>query len=481
MIVQDNRPLNKARVRALANSIKEVGLINPITVSPKGKKYILAAGLHRLEACKFLGWKSIPATTRKMDDLELMSVRLAENMQREDITRLQAAKEATRLMAENCDAKYVARVVGKTEDWVIAHTRFPKLTPAWQLLFNRRPMWGLDYAVTLSEFPHSVQTELYEAHKHLDIPPDLTVFKERIERLVVEVGNLTECEGCPERIVSKTLRYNLVGKALTTVYCPKRECHQTRLLDEFKRQLEKTKHDNLMLFPINSPASLSKDRRFGRWPVLQDDGNQGLRDYELDTLLAPPLPNYHLARGFWVNGPIAGSVVEIYAHDKFFAQAQREQKRAWEAKKIVYSDIDRMLHNFGATAGFVPISHKQLAVLAFDTVDGVLGEIDVQKETGNASLACVRGLVHAMKERLHAWFDEAQEDGSPEAMQRFCRILDLDYTDMCHKAAELVAPKKRGRRKEHGQEVEGVERGESDDPNAEPEKGDLAGPGDEVQ
>ena len=54
-------------IAGLAASIKEIGLLHPIIVSPDGR---LIAGKRRLEACKRLGWTEIPVTTVELDDDE---------------------------------------------------------------------------------------------------------------------------------------------------------------------------------------------------------------------------------------------------------------------------------------------------------------------------------------------------------------------------------------------------------------------------
>lgn len=63
VVDQDALPGSEA-VASLAASIAEVGLINPISVTPDGR---LLAGRHRYVACRSLGWKKIPATVVDLD------------------------------------------------------------------------------------------------------------------------------------------------------------------------------------------------------------------------------------------------------------------------------------------------------------------------------------------------------------------------------------------------------------------------------
>ena len=72
-------------LKALASSIEEVGLLNPITVRVDGKGYRLIAGYHRLEACKAIGWLEIDATIVDLNDLEAELAEIDENLCRHDL------------------------------------------------------------------------------------------------------------------------------------------------------------------------------------------------------------------------------------------------------------------------------------------------------------------------------------------------------------------------------------------------------------
>ena len=87
--VDANKRIRRTNVDAvlrLAESIKQVGLLNPITIAPDNT---LVAGLHRLEACKRLGWDSIPATAVEYaDDLTRELAQIDENLVRDDLSEL---------------------------------------------------------------------------------------------------------------------------------------------------------------------------------------------------------------------------------------------------------------------------------------------------------------------------------------------------------------------------------------------------------
>lgn len=86
------RQLDEANVTSLTSSMREVGLINPITLRPqKGTGYWLIAGLHRLEAAKRLGWQSIPAIIVETGDTEARLAEIDENLMRGELSAAERA------------------------------------------------------------------------------------------------------------------------------------------------------------------------------------------------------------------------------------------------------------------------------------------------------------------------------------------------------------------------------------------------------
>lgn len=71
------REVDPEAVHKLADSISEVGLMNPITVD---QEYTLIAGLHRLEAAKMLGWAEIECTVSSLDGLLAQLAEIDENL-----------------------------------------------------------------------------------------------------------------------------------------------------------------------------------------------------------------------------------------------------------------------------------------------------------------------------------------------------------------------------------------------------------------
>jgi len=76
----------------LKESLSRQGLINPITVKPKGERFEIVAGVRRYLAAKELGWKEIPAIVRELDDFSTIEVMVHENIKREELSEIDQAQ-----------------------------------------------------------------------------------------------------------------------------------------------------------------------------------------------------------------------------------------------------------------------------------------------------------------------------------------------------------------------------------------------------
>jgi len=123
------RRADPRQVAALADSIALVGLLNPITVRPttiyqSGQPrdgFDLIAGLHRLEACRKLGWETIPATVVEMDDMRRLLAECDENLCSTVLTPAERA-EFTRKRKLAYEALHPETRLGENQ-----HTRVRKL------------------------------------------------------------------------------------------------------------------------------------------------------------------------------------------------------------------------------------------------------------------------------------------------------------------------------------------------------------------
>lgn len=113
----------------LADSIREHGVLQPLIVSEQGDgTYTLIAGERRLRASQIAGLNTVPVITRQADDRELLELALIENIQREDLSPLEAA-EAYKSLEENFNLTHeeISKRVGKNRASVTNTMRLLKL------------------------------------------------------------------------------------------------------------------------------------------------------------------------------------------------------------------------------------------------------------------------------------------------------------------------------------------------------------------
>ena len=116
------------RMREMVQSVREMGLVQPILVRPQGDKYQIVAGERRFRAAKEAGLKSIPAVIREIDDREMLEIALIENLQREDLNPVDEA-EAYRVLHERYEMTQaeIAERVGKNRSTVANTMRLLRL------------------------------------------------------------------------------------------------------------------------------------------------------------------------------------------------------------------------------------------------------------------------------------------------------------------------------------------------------------------
>jgi ParB family chromosome partitioning protein len=125
----------------LANSISQIGVIQPITVRalPDGEGYELISGERRWRASKMAGLKKIPAYVRIADTQGMLEMAIVENIQREDLDAMEVAISFQQLIDEcKMTQENLSDRVGKKRATVTNYLRLLKLPPEIQLGIRER-------------------------------------------------------------------------------------------------------------------------------------------------------------------------------------------------------------------------------------------------------------------------------------------------------------------------------------------------------
>ena len=137
---QPRTTFDKEALADLAQSIGELGIIQPITVRKiSDGSYQLVSGERRLRASKLAKLESIPAFVREANDQESLEMALVENIQREDLDPIEIALSYQRLIDEiDLTQESMSKRVGKKRSTITNYLRLLKLHPQVQGALRRR-------------------------------------------------------------------------------------------------------------------------------------------------------------------------------------------------------------------------------------------------------------------------------------------------------------------------------------------------------
>ncbi len=200
---QPRKNFDEDALNELAESIKLHGVIQPIVVVPVGRRFMIIAGERRFRASKIAGKTSIPAVIRHYTSQQIKEISLIENLQREDLSPIEAARAIKVLMNEfNMTQEMAADRIGKSRSAVANTLRLLTLSDdVIALIENGRLSAG--HARTLVVVPQQSQYKL--ALKACD--NQMTV--REMEKMVREFLNPKKVEQKPVE-ESKELK-DLVG------------------------------------------------------------------------------------------------------------------------------------------------------------------------------------------------------------------------------------------------------------------------------
>jgi ParB family chromosome partitioning protein len=173
---------------ALADSIREVGVLQPVLVRPVEDGYELIAGERRWRAARRVGLQRIPALVRETDDAAALEHALVENLHRDDLNPLEEAAAYQQLIEDfGLTHESVASQVGKSRTSITNSLRLLQLPPTIQKLV-REGRLSMGHARALLATPdRAFQEKLAQR----TVAEDLSV------RAVEE--EIREHEGAPER------------------------------------------------------------------------------------------------------------------------------------------------------------------------------------------------------------------------------------------------------------------------------------------
>ena len=153
----------------LSDSIKVVGVLQPITVRPRpteehGEKYQLVCGERRWRAAAMAGLKEIPAIIRELTDDEAVDVAITENLQREDVRpREEAAAYKRALQSGRHTIESLVGKFGKSEAYIRSRLKLCELIDALAGMLDKEEI-SVGVATEIAKYPADIQQEVYNDH-----------------------------------------------------------------------------------------------------------------------------------------------------------------------------------------------------------------------------------------------------------------------------------------------------------------------------
>lgn len=196
---QPRREFSEEGLQDLANSIKQIGIIQPITLRQTAEnRFQIIAGERRWRASQLAGLKSMPAYIRTAKDENVMEMALVENIQREDLNSIEIALAYQHLL-ENSDMtqEKVSERVGKSRAAIANYLRLLKLPAQVQMALQKKEIdMGHARALLSLESPsqqikvfNEIQKEGYSVRK--------------VEEIVQQLNNGEDVVNGKKKIVAK--------------------------------------------------------------------------------------------------------------------------------------------------------------------------------------------------------------------------------------------------------------------------------------
>ncbi len=193
---QPRHDFDQQAIEDLAASIKQIGIIQPITLrQEEDGSYMIVAGERRFRAAQIAGLETIPAYIRKVSDDDVMEMALIENIQREDLNAIEVALAYQQLLTRHgCTQEELAARVGKSRATVANFMRLLRLPAELQIALKERKLsMGHARAILPIEEPEQ-QVKLFHliAEQDLSVRKAEALVKDYLEGRILDFGESQE-------------------------------------------------------------------------------------------------------------------------------------------------------------------------------------------------------------------------------------------------------------------------------------------------
>lgn len=303
---QPRKTYSEDNLKELAESISELGLIQPITVRPSGKSFIIVVGERRYRAFKFLKKKTIPCLVRELDKETILEIQIIENLQRKDVEPVEEA-EAIGKLNEKYSPEEIATRIGRNKKFIYGRIKLAQLIDGFKpFVKNKELTISLAIAVALlpieeqelilegmgEEFKERyVQNSVNKQAFDLENAP----FKLDNAKLIQKVG---ACTLCPFNSANQGSLFG-DGKQI----CTKSSCYANKKTKSFLNLIEECKKDGRLIIPDFYNHSIDMDDNQLILSILEENELKVILKDDMDILSVPVIPTAELIKKakYWMN------------------------------------------------------------------------------------------------------------------------------------------------------------------------------------
>lgn len=281
---QPKKTFDKKLLSQLSESIKQHGVLQPITVRKSGKDFIIVMGERRFRASTMAKKKTIPCIVRDYQNNNILEVQIIENLQRQDVEPTEEA-EAISYLSDKYATTEIAKRLGRTENFIRQRLKLAGLIDGFKR-FVRSGEMTISLGVGVALFEPEEQQMMLEtmgedfiAHQINRMIKDQTYDLEKASFDVQDkklVPNAGSCIECPFNAANQG---NLFGDG--KMVCTKSACFETKKNKSFLNLIEKSKKEDILLIP--EIRQYWADDKSNQLVISQLEKN-GLKVYFLDDV-----------------------------------------------------------------------------------------------------------------------------------------------------------------------------------------------------
>ncbi len=249
---QPRKTFDGDSLQLLSQSIKEYGVLQPITVRRSGRDYIIVMGERRYRASKLAGQKTIPVIVREYTDNDVLEVQIIENLQRRDVEPTEEAEAITFLM-DRYDPAEIAKRLGRTENFVRQRLKLAGLIEGFKHYVRNGEM-TISLGVAVAFFEPGEQQMMLES---LEGEFSLQKVKRMVDNQTFDLANAAfdlsdrtllpkagACTVCPFNAANQG---DLFGNG--KMVCTRTACFENKKTRTLLNLIERAKKEGIQLVP----------------------------------------------------------------------------------------------------------------------------------------------------------------------------------------------------------------------------------------